>query len=372
MLVGEQPGDQEDLEGHPFVGPAGALLDQALDEAGIDRTDGLRHQRGQALQVGGPGQAAHPPEAERGRGRRLPAVAGRRDRGGAARGSSSALGAVAAQALLGEQFRVTKQRGELFEQAGRAGAHRHRPPLVDPAGARRRRPAPGDGGLRRRPARGGQEGWPRSPGNIRPHAGGQPQGHHRRVRRQRGHRRRQVRRLPPHRARRRCWPRRCTRSPTPATRACSSSAATGPGRRPRPTTPSATGGSATSGRSSWPSSSSAWARCSPSTRAIEKLRHPHELESVPHRRRHPAGGHRPRDVLVAHRDQGEQPRPGRPGRGGVHPPVEGPRAAGRPARGHRRRGRPRPRPGRRGPGRDHRQPPLRRGRQHRHRHPAGA
>lgn len=38
MLVGEQPGDQEDLKGRPFVGPAGKLLDRALDEAGIDRT----------------------------------------------------------------------------------------------------------------------------------------------------------------------------------------------------------------------------------------------------------------------------------------------------------------------------------------------
>ena len=38
MLVGEQPGDQEDLAGAPFVGPAGKLLDRALDEAGIDRT----------------------------------------------------------------------------------------------------------------------------------------------------------------------------------------------------------------------------------------------------------------------------------------------------------------------------------------------
>jgi uracil-DNA glycosylase len=38
MLVGEQPGDAEDLSGHPFVGPAGKLLDRALAEAGIDRT----------------------------------------------------------------------------------------------------------------------------------------------------------------------------------------------------------------------------------------------------------------------------------------------------------------------------------------------
>src|SRR4051794_20939144 len=39
MLIGEQPGDQEDLEGRPFVGPAGRLLDQCLEEAGIDRRE---------------------------------------------------------------------------------------------------------------------------------------------------------------------------------------------------------------------------------------------------------------------------------------------------------------------------------------------
>jgi DNA polymerase len=39
MLVGEQPGDKEDLEGEPFVGPAGRLLDRALEEAGIDRSE---------------------------------------------------------------------------------------------------------------------------------------------------------------------------------------------------------------------------------------------------------------------------------------------------------------------------------------------
>jgi DNA polymerase len=38
MLVGEQPGDKEDLAGHPFVGPAGKMLDRALEDAGIDRT----------------------------------------------------------------------------------------------------------------------------------------------------------------------------------------------------------------------------------------------------------------------------------------------------------------------------------------------
>jgi DNA polymerase len=48
MLVGEQPGDQEDLAGHPFVGPAGKLLDRALDQAGVDRravylTNAVKH-----------------------------------------------------------------------------------------------------------------------------------------------------------------------------------------------------------------------------------------------------------------------------------------------------------------------------------------
>lgn len=48
MLVGEQPGDQEDLAGHPFVGPAGEVLDRALEEAGIDRrttyvTNAVKH-----------------------------------------------------------------------------------------------------------------------------------------------------------------------------------------------------------------------------------------------------------------------------------------------------------------------------------------
>src|SRR5438105_15645955 len=48
MLVGEQPGDAEDLAGHPFVGPAGKLLDRALDDAGIDRrqtyvTNAVKH-----------------------------------------------------------------------------------------------------------------------------------------------------------------------------------------------------------------------------------------------------------------------------------------------------------------------------------------
>src|SRR5687767_136336 len=53
MLLGEQPGDKEDLAGEPFVGPAGQLLDKALEEAGIDRrkvyvTNAVKHFRWEA------------------------------------------------------------------------------------------------------------------------------------------------------------------------------------------------------------------------------------------------------------------------------------------------------------------------------------
>jgi len=51
MLVGKQPGDKEDLAGKPFVGPAGRLLDQALQDANIKRTETFRHQCREALQA---------------------------------------------------------------------------------------------------------------------------------------------------------------------------------------------------------------------------------------------------------------------------------------------------------------------------------
>jgi uracil-DNA glycosylase len=114
MMVGEQPGDQEDLQGRPFVGPAGNILDQALEEAGIDRGDvyltnavkhfkwrpsGKRrlHQKPNWTEM----TACRPwLEAE------LEAVEPR---------VLVLLGATAAQTLLGRQFRVTKQRGELID-----------------------------------------------------------------------------------------------------------------------------------------------------------------------------------------------------------------------------------------------------------------
>jgi uracil-DNA glycosylase family protein len=114
MFVGEQPGDQEDKEGNPFVGPAGRMLDTALEEAGIDRsqvyvTNAVKHFKWQPR---GKRRIHQKPnwtemtacrpwlEAE------IEAVAPR---------VIVLLGATAAQTLLGRQFRVTKQRGELIE-----------------------------------------------------------------------------------------------------------------------------------------------------------------------------------------------------------------------------------------------------------------
>jgi uracil-DNA glycosylase len=114
MLVGEQPGDAEDLAGHPFVGPAGRLLDTALEQAGIDRglvyvTNVVKHFKWEP------------------RGKRR--IHARPNAGeiGACRPWLETeialvkphvlicLGATAAQALLGKSFKVSKQRGEVVE-----------------------------------------------------------------------------------------------------------------------------------------------------------------------------------------------------------------------------------------------------------------
>ena len=114
MFVGEQPGDREDREGHPFVGPAGRMLDRALEAAGIDRrlayvTNAVKHfryeQRGKRRIHQRPGaehiRACRPwldAELEVVRPRVL-----------------VCLGAVAAQALLGSRVKVTKDRGKPLE-----------------------------------------------------------------------------------------------------------------------------------------------------------------------------------------------------------------------------------------------------------------
>ena len=114
MFVGEQPGDQEDKQGRPFVGPAGRLLDEALAEAGIDRgsayvTNAVKHfkweARGKRRIHAKPTwteQTACRPWLES----ELEVVQPR---------VLVCLGATAAQSLLGKQFRVTKERGRWLE-----------------------------------------------------------------------------------------------------------------------------------------------------------------------------------------------------------------------------------------------------------------
>ena len=113
-MVGEQPGDVEDRRGKPFVGPAGRLLDQMLEEAGIPRqqvyvTNAVKHfkwtPRGKRRLHGKPNSreifACRPwLEAE------LEAVKPE---------LLVLMGATAAQSLLGLQFRITKHRGQPFE-----------------------------------------------------------------------------------------------------------------------------------------------------------------------------------------------------------------------------------------------------------------
>jgi DNA polymerase len=116
MLVGEQPGDREDIEGRPFVGPAGSLLDRCLDEAGIDRgkayvTNAVKHfkwtPRGKRRIHGKPNMGeirACRPWLEAEIALVKPKVL-------------VCLGATAAQALLGPQFRVTRERGRFLQSA---------------------------------------------------------------------------------------------------------------------------------------------------------------------------------------------------------------------------------------------------------------
>src|SRR6266496_1313228 len=114
MFIGEQPGNEEDLSGQPFVGPAGRLLDKALEEVGIDRsqtyvTNVVKHfkwePRGKRRihkKPNGQEIAACRPWLEAEIALIKPKII-------------VALGATAAQALLGPQFRVTKQRGQFIE-----------------------------------------------------------------------------------------------------------------------------------------------------------------------------------------------------------------------------------------------------------------
>ena len=113
ILVGEQPGDREDLAGRPFVGPAGKLLDAALESAGIDRgevyvTNAVKHFK---WVPAGKRRLHKKPGA-----REIAACRPWLDAELAALTPDMvvALGATAAQALFGAEFRVTRDRGKLF------------------------------------------------------------------------------------------------------------------------------------------------------------------------------------------------------------------------------------------------------------------
>jgi DNA polymerase len=113
LFVGEQPGDIEDRQGRPFVGPAGQVLDRALDLAGIDRrevfvTNAVKHFNWEAK---GKRRIHKKPNA-----RHIRACRPWLDAELAAVQPEVivCLGATAAQALLGSAFRVTKQRGQLL------------------------------------------------------------------------------------------------------------------------------------------------------------------------------------------------------------------------------------------------------------------
>jgi uracil-DNA glycosylase len=111
VMVGEQPGDQEDRQGRPFVGPAGKLLDRALGDAGIDRrkvfiTNVVKHFK---FERRGKRRIHRRPAAEE---VRACAPWFRSELEVVKPKALVALGATAAQDLFGRSFRVTKERGQ--------------------------------------------------------------------------------------------------------------------------------------------------------------------------------------------------------------------------------------------------------------------
>ena len=114
MLVGEQPGDKEDLAGHPFVGPAGQMLDRALDEAGIDRnktyvTNAVKHFKFFARGKIRLHQKPNTPEIRACRQWYERELALLRPK------LVVAMGATAAQCVFGKQTLVNKHRGRVIE-----------------------------------------------------------------------------------------------------------------------------------------------------------------------------------------------------------------------------------------------------------------
>ncbi len=122
LLVGEQPGDQEDRQGLPFVGPAGRLLDQALEAAGIDRrsvyvTNAVKHFKWIPAEGRGKRRIHQKPSGNEVRACRPWLLA---EIEAVEPDLIVCLGATAAQSLLGSGFRVTQQRGRPVPSAFRA------------------------------------------------------------------------------------------------------------------------------------------------------------------------------------------------------------------------------------------------------------
>jgi uracil-DNA glycosylase family protein len=132
MLVGEQPGDVEDRRGEPFVGPAGQVLDRALDAAGIERSDvyltnAVKHFRWKATESTSRRLHATPTARHIAACRPWLTAELRAIRPNAL----VALGSVASQSLFGPGFRLTQHRGELLPWPPRAGPYVDSPESID-------------------------------------------------------------------------------------------------------------------------------------------------------------------------------------------------------------------------------------------------
>src|SRR3954466_3913348 len=117
MFIGEQPGDQEDLAGKPFVGPAGKLLDQVLEEVGIDRSDvyvtnAVKHFKWEPRGT----RRIHSKPNSREKAACKPWLTA--EFGVVAPKMVICLGATAAQDLFGSKFKITKERGKIMEDTG--------------------------------------------------------------------------------------------------------------------------------------------------------------------------------------------------------------------------------------------------------------
>jgi len=135
MLIGEVPGDQEDLQGHPFVGPAGTFLRTKLEEVGIEMkrvylTNAVKHfkwERRGKRRIHKKPSAGEITACKPWLNAEITALKPK---------IIVCLGATAAQTLLGRSFRVTQHRGEFLESTIAPYVMAHCPSIRDPAGSR--------------------------------------------------------------------------------------------------------------------------------------------------------------------------------------------------------------------------------------------